>query len=273
MKILVPTDFSKFSKIATHYACGMAKKLKADVILVNVIYIDTNSKISVAFKAKKLEDVVSRNTREDGLQLIKELQSEYKKLNFSFEIIKGYPLEDRIENFATNNGIDLIVMGTKGASGIKKILMGSNAAAVIGKSSVPVITVPEHARFQPLKKIVYASDLQALEKQIKTLISLLNILNVGLYILHVEPLDSKKKSDIKRIENKIIKKYNYSKLSIKVSFNDDIEEAIGEYIDDVKADMLVMFTHQLTFFEKLFNESYTRRMAFQTWIPLLTIKK
>jgi len=53
----------------------------------------------------------------------------------------------------------------------------------------------------------------------------------------------------------------------------EITDGIDEFIADVKSDLLTMFTHDLTFLEKLFGKSVTREMSFHTGIPLLTIKK
>ena len=71
----------------------------------------------------------------------------------------------------------------------------------------------------------------------------------------------------------IKKKMKYPKITFHVSINDDITEGIDEYVAKIKADMVSMFTHDLTFYEKLFGKSVTRQMAFHTWIPMLTFKK
>ena len=164
-------------------------------------------------------------------------------------------------------------MGTKGASGLTKILIGSNAVAFIGNSKTPVIAVPEHARINNIKHIVYASDMLAVNKEVKTLIQFAQLFNSSLHLLHIVAPNSKKKIDKEKIKNKLISNYKYPHISVHISMNDDIEEAIDEYIADVKADILAMFTHKPTFFEKLFGKSVTREMAFHSWIPLLSIKK
>jgi nucleotide-binding universal stress UspA family protein len=274
MKILIPTDFSKLSKVAVNYAVKFAKKLNAEIVLFHAVFINAPPRAQSALKTSRILDAMVDNVTQEFISLVNEIKSEAGgKLNISYEIVKGYPLKDVLETFAHHNGIDLIIMGTKGASGLKKMLMGSNATAVVGNSSIPVIMVPEHARFKNIRHIVYASDLLAVNKEVKILIQYARLHNSFIHLLHVVSPDTEKKIDVVKIKNDLISKYNYMQIFVQVAVNEDIKEAIDEYIADVKADMLAMFTHTPTFFEKLFGKSVTREMAFHSWIPLLAIKK
>lgn len=274
MKILLPTDYSDLSKVAVHYAAKLAQKLGAEIILLHVVYIDAPPRAQVAVKTNQILDAMVDNAMQDFVQLTTEIKQAIRdKIKISFKIIKGHPVEEVVETFAQHNDIDLIIMGTKGASGLKKVLIGSNAAAVIGNSNIPVITVPEHARFKNIKHIVYASDMLAVNKEIKTIIQFAKLFDSSISLLHIVSSNSKKQINKMKIKNDLIRKYNYTKISVHISVNDDVKEAIDEYIADVKADVLAMFTHKPTFFEKVFGKSVTREMAFHSWIPLLAIKK
>lgn len=274
MKILLPTDFSKLSKVAVLYAAKLAKKLNAEIVLIHAVFINSPPRAQAALKTNQILDAMIDNAKQDFEYLTNEVKQEAgNKIGISYKIVKGYPVEDVIETFAHNNDIDLIIMGTKGASGLIKVLIGSNATAVIGNSNIPVIAVPEHARFNNIKHIVYASDMLALNKEVKTLIQFAQLFDSFIHILHIVSSNSKKKIDKIKIQNDLISKYNYPHISVHVLLNDDIVEAIDEYIADVKADLVAMFTHKPTFFEKLFGKSVTREMAFHSWIPLLAIKK
>ena len=272
MKILIPTDFSKLSKVAVHYTVKMAKKLDAEIVLLNVIFLSAPPRAMVAVKVRAIEDVMVDNAKQDSIQLIEELKAENKgKLNISYEIIKGHPVEEVVVSYAIHNHIDLIIMGTKGATGLTKVLLGSNTTAVINNSDIPVITIPEFARFNNLKHIVYATDLLNLDNELKMILPLAQLFNATIHMLHIVSSESKKKINTKTIVDKL--QIKYPKVTLQVSINDDILEGIDEYLADTKADMLAMFTHEVTFFEKLFGKSLTRQMAFHTSMPLLTIKK
>jgi nucleotide-binding universal stress UspA family protein len=273
MKILIPTDFSKLSKVAVKYAVKISKKLNAELVLLHVVYIDFPPRNAAAVRAKDIEDTLVDNATQDCIQLIDEIKKENnRKIRISYKIIKGYPVEDVIGNFAQHNDISLIIMGTKGASGLKKILMGSNATAVINHSDIPVISVPEFARFNNLKNIVYATDMTNLNSEMKVLIPLAKLFDARIHISHILSSKTKMEADTKKALSDAIKKLKYSKITLHISIHKEITEGIDECIADTKADMLAMFTHNLTFYERFFGKSVTRKMVFQSWIPLLTIK-
>ena len=271
MTILVPTDFSKLSKVAVLYAWQIAKKLKADIILLAVINAASSSRALP--KWKRLEEEMVVMAKNDAEQLISEIKKEIKgKIEISYRYILGFPVEDMIETFVTDNGVDMIVMGTKGATGLKKVVMGSNAAAVIDNSSVPVIAIPENAEFKTISKIAYASDLFNLHEEIKTVALFARLFDATVQVLHILPADSAKKVD-KTMETDLIKISKYQKIAYHVLRNDSIVDALNTYIIDEQVDMLAMFTHKLDFYEKLFGKSVTRQLTFHAQVPLITFNK
>jgi len=272
MTILVPTDFSKLSKVAVLYAARIAKKLKANVIVLAVITMNTSAATSI--KWKKLQDEMIKMAKQDADRLLEEVRSQIKgKLEITYQYINGYPVEARIETYAVENSVDLIVMGTKGASGLKKVIMGSNTASVISNSSIPVIAVPGETEYKHIKKIVYASDMTNISKEIKSLARFATIFNASIRVLHIIPSNSTKKIAIKKTVADLVKQSKYSKISLKVFRSDHIADAVDLFVADQKADMLAMFTHKLVFYEKLFGKSITRQLSFHARVPLLTFNK
>ncbi len=268
MKILVPTDLSDLSKVAVHYAIKISEVLQAEIILLNILHIDS-SNAQVAVKSHQIIEAIHLKATEDFSRFKEQVDQEIKhKVKISYKIIEGNPLEDAVETFSKENDIRLIIMGTKGAGGLKKILMGSNATAVIGSSSVPVITVPENARFNQIKKIVYASDMLALDEELETLVDFARQFNSAIHLLHILPTDSGNE-----INSENTLKDKYPSIHVHIANSGNIEEAIDEHIARIQADLLVTFTHDLNFFEKLFGKSITREMAFHSRIPLLALKK
>jgi nucleotide-binding universal stress UspA family protein len=273
MKILIPTDFSPLSKVAVRYAVKLGKKLKAELVILTVISLDGPPGRGV-LNVKYLEDKLTENSVEDSARLISEIRSEIKgKINITSQVVRGYPVENVVANYAHHNDIDIIVMGTKGATGLKKIVLGSNAVAVINKSNIPVIVIPEFARFTNLKDIIYATDILNIKDELKTVVSFAKEFNATVHILHVVSPIGEGKLDIKQTVVKLTKAMEYKKITITVSLHEDAAEGIDQYVIKHKADMLVMFTHELTFFKRIFGQSVTREMAFLSNVPLLTFKK
>jgi nucleotide-binding universal stress UspA family protein len=164
-------------------------------------------------------------------------------------------------------------MGTKGASGLKKVVMGSNAAAVIDNSSVPVIAVPGQTEFKAIKKIVYASDMVNLSEEIKTIAMFASLFNASIHVLHDIDKDSAKKIDVKKTVSSLVRQTKYDNISFHVSKSDHVAEEVDAFVANQKADLLTMFTHKLDFYEKLFGRSVTRHLAFHVNVPLLTFNK
>jgi nucleotide-binding universal stress UspA family protein len=274
MKILVPSDFSQSSNNAALYAAKFAKKVNAEIILFHIVHFEHPPMVQVSgFIEHKIEDIRLSNASEDCVLLVNDLKSRVKGVQISFKVVPGFPIADAIENYATTNKIDLIIMGTKGASGLAKVLFGSNAVAVINKSSIPVITVPESSHFNNVKLIVYASDLHKMQSEIQKIMPLAKLFDASIDILHVLPQDSDKKIDVVSIENGLIKKYEYQKISFHITHNNDIVEGINGFVADVKADILAMYTHEIGFFESFFKTSVSREEAFHSYVPLLILKK
>jgi nucleotide-binding universal stress UspA family protein len=263
MKILIPTDFSKLSKVAITYGVKIAKKLNAEIIL---LYVDW------ANAARSMNDDIDAGIELQFLKLLDEIKKTNSgKLKISYKSVKSYPINEVIEHFAKQNKVNLIVMGTKGATGLNKILLGSNAAAVVSNSSIPVITVPEFARFKNIKHIVYASNIRKINSEMKTLIPFAKLFDATIHILHV--ISAEKKIEQKQIIKDLIKKFNYSKITFHISICDDIVESIDDYVADTRADIIAMFTHNVTFIEKFTGKSVTRQMAFHSKTPLLSFKR
>lgn len=274
MKILLPTDFSKLSIIPVYYAAKLARKIKAEIILFHSVHVEAMPRASTSFKSGQLMTAMSENTLADLEELATKLKEDVgDDLQVSWQIEVGLPMEAAVEAFTAENKIDLIIMGTKGASGLKKMLMGSNTTAVIANSKIPVIAVPEFAYFSNIHKIVYASDLQDVENEIEALLPFARLFDASIHLLHASPPEAEQPVEAEILEKALKDNYQYPGIEVHIIVSDNVTEAIDAYIAANGANILAMFTHKPTFFEKLFGQSVTREMAFHSNVALLTMKK
>lgn len=271
IKILVPTDFSALSEVAVRYAAELATELGAGLLLLHVVHFET-SRAAASMKKSQVENAMEEISQQKCGELENQLKTAYPGLTVSYKVVTGYPVEDVVEKAAVDNNADFIIMGTKGASGLKRLLMGSNATAVIAKSSVPVIVVPEHAVYKGIKNIVYASALTNLVGDAGVIIPFARVFNAHLHICHIKGMQSTESTTEADIIKEVTGKYAYNKLSAHIVASNNLPVSIDRFILDYKADMLAMFTHEPTLYEKLFGKSITREMAFHTWVPLLAVK-
>jgi nucleotide-binding universal stress UspA family protein len=272
MNVLIPTDFSQLSKIAIQYAIGLSKDFELDVVLLHII--NTNTPAMARIGSKKLEEVIKTSSKQEMSKLLKTTKI-YKEnhLNITAKIMFAASIEKAVETFALKNNIDIICIGTKGATGLKKNIFGSNASGIISNSSVPVITVPEYAKYKGIKNIVYSSDLENLEEELKLIIPFAKLMNAWIHILHINNEYEDFDSDLLANEKRLRTLFSYEQIKAKEREDVSIMNGINQYATNIDADMVAMFTRRTALFEKLFNKSVTKKVAFQTKTPLITFQK
>ncbi|NJM25401.1 MAG: universal stress protein [Bacteroidia bacterium] len=150
--------------------------------------------------------------------------------------------------------------------------MGSNTASMIEISHVPVLAVPELAQFKNFKNIIYATDLQHVEKELKALAPYVEKFGSTVHMIHVAS-SQKAVADSEAKLDKVVQKGGYENILVRVLVNKSVDEALQEYVNKMKPDLLTLFAHPHSFYEKLFDRSITRKMAFQSKIPLLAFKQ
>jgi len=137
--ILVPYDFTSFAEKAFEKATEIAKKFDSKLTLLGVIGSDINTSGMDWSRAQEAHDEAENKAKLD-LNKIKDLHNE-EHADISVKIIHNPSIVDGIISFAENNQIDLIVMGSHGRAGFKKLVLGSVALGVATKASIPVLIV------------------------------------------------------------------------------------------------------------------------------------
>jgi nucleotide-binding universal stress UspA family protein len=271
LNILVPTDFSDLSKVAIRYAIAMAKKMKGKVTLLHVVDTAQHAS-SVRLRLSSLIDELVRMAEEDFEAVL----AEARKYNKGGKPIKhaielGSSFADAVTRYAKKSKSNLIIIGTHGASGLKKVVMGSNAASLLEASNIPVLAIPADATFKKFKSVVYATDLKNIAREFKAMLSIVSKEKPLVHIIHVAA--DKKAADIAEDKiDKVVSKSGYRNVLVRVLVNENTPVAIGNYVRKVKVDMLTMFPHKHGFFERLFKPSVTKQLSFLNNAPLLAFK-
>jgi nucleotide-binding universal stress UspA family protein len=272
VNILVPTDFSQLSKFALKYAIKIANTLDGNITVLHVITMTRALRISIG-ETMRSHDHTHESPEQDLEKLIMTLSEQYKTSHpIKYEVVRGRYFPSTLLREARRLRSGLVVMGTRGATGLTKTVLGSNTNSVIEVSHVPVLAVPEKAEFKGFRNVVYASDLRNLEEELKILIHYIEKFGSTIHLVHIVPPE--KQVDV--IEAKIdgvLKKFRYKNIVTLVLVDHDVDSAIDQYVGVSKADVLAMFTHELSFFEKVFDRSMTRKMAFHSRIPLLAFRQ
>jgi len=270
--LILLTDFSELSKVAIRYAIKMAGPLDADFTILNIIRVEGIPKANL--KLKQIEKTVTKIAEEEGEALVKQLRHEIKgNYKLHFKAIRSHTVAEMVKRHIEKNPTNMVVMGSRGASALKKVRMGGTAVSVIDESNVPVMAIPEFAIYKNLEHIVYATDLKNVQKELDIIVEFARIYGSYIHMIHVIPvMDKKMEAEIHKVEQ-LIHKSNYDKLDFKLIIDDDIPGAIDGFIKETHADLLTTFTHHLSLYEKLFGRSVTRTLAYLGTIPLLAVKR
>lgn len=278
--ILVPIDFSKCSLSAINYAIQYAEETGSKLVFFHstFIFIPTSTSVSVYFdsvnsdkidKMKKLETFIENAYKS---QSIKRNEARTKLV-----VRFGVSPVDNILEMIHEQFIDMVIMGTHGASGLKKIF-GNNTTKIIEQAICPVLAIPTRFKFKGIKKILYAaSNIHTLQKELKQIIPFAEQFNSVVDVVHLIENKSKIKVanlDADTILNKLISslKYPGMRLYIIDTGSGSIMAGLEKSVKNRTPDIIIMRTRQQGLFDKLFNRSKTKEMAFHLETPLLTVK-
>jgi len=270
--ILLPTDFSDVANNALGYAVKLAEKCGAELHILHIKQIPI---ADPSFPAEAYQIYVDEieKVEQEGVNKLKSSFIKESSAVCHFYSATGF-VADEIMTFCKSQPIDLVVMGTTGASGLAELLVGSNAASVIGKSEVPVLVIPPNHNYKPIKHVMYATDFNEPELPAATrLLYFAELYDAKITVLHV-------KNDYDRYFNAdnnyfLKNKERLSKHNITLIHeeSDDVISTIDKYIDEHHVDLLVMAKHKRGFFDRLFHRSLSKRMAYHTKTPLLVLNK
>ncbi|MET2985155.1 universal stress protein [Aureibaculum conchae] len=276
--ILIPTDFSDNAWDALLYAIRLYDNVPSRFYILNTFQIGTSRTTNrmSSKRGTKLFRVLQEES-EKGLQKIQNYLNE-NLLNDNHEyktLSKTGDLYINLKQIVSQNNIDIIIMGTTGATGAKEIFMGSNAVKVINNIDLcPVLTVPKNYDFNELKNIAFATDLKkkfsALE--LSSLIELQTIYQCEISILHVKEYDNLDENQL--IELAHIKSlfHNESLTHYKeIGLNGNVAKTIIEFSEKHNVDLVCLVNHEKKFLQKLMQEAVVKKVNFRSEIPILTI--
>lgn len=267
--ILLPTDFSENARNTIEYAFGMfGDKKNVSYILLNV-YTEPHSSADMLFSIKDLLEKESKRGLKDEHDY---LSNKFPNSSLKIEQHSEYGnLLSIINHMVKTKNIDYVVMGTKGASGIKKVLMGSNTADVVKNVDSTILVIPENSNYKPSFRIAFTTDYKKLKNKyvLDPLVELAKKHQSELLVVNIHPeepiIDTKKTVESIELHHKLenIPHHFYE------SEHKNFTKGLDYFIQQHKIDLLVMIARQHRFFERLFHNSITEQMSMFTNIPLL----
>lgn len=271
-RILFPTDFSDAASTAFLYALRFADRFEAELIILHVYDLPIVETPPLPESTKEIFDIVEMNQFEsfrDQLPQMHEVAENNQMGHVKMRNVLLYgDLIYNINKVCKDEGIDLIIMGTKGASGLKETFLGSTTASVIANASVPVLGIPAEAVYRPIKNIGFTTQYR--DKDSDAVVKALDIarkFGAAIQCLYITNADDPSDIEERIAEWKMY--YKRENINFHIISGTDIEQAIVNFADEQQLDMIVMRAHKRGFFEGLFHKSLTKKMAYHTTVPLL----
>ncbi|MCO6496189.1 MAG: universal stress protein [Chitinophagaceae bacterium] len=267
-KIIAAIDFSDASFNALSYAAYLANAFNSTLIVVHA-YTDTNAiddmPVDEIFKSEFDLQKANYNF------LVAQMEGVVRKFTVK---IKGIVKEGKtipvLNKIAKEENASLLVLGMKGR-GKSSSVFGSTTTSMIGKTTLPMIIVPENASYQPYENIVIAVDFKETKPayKFKVLNEIIKKYDPFLEVLNVQKKNSKLTPEM--IAGKIAtglqwEKYNHS---FNIVENDDVGEGINNFLKTHPADLVGMVARKHGLLEGLFTRSNTKKMSKQSSVPLL----
>ena len=273
MKILFPTDFSAAAHNAFIYALQVADKWNASIVLLHVYQLPAVAGTGLAPELenfyKSIDEFQFKNYQ-DEIPVLKQLAVDngFDYIEIKHVLMEG-PTVGTILDVAKRDEIDMIVMGTTGAGGLKGIVLGSVAGEVLEYASCPVLVVPEKAVFDGnIDQVAFTTNFT--EEEARALEETIAFSEPFAAKVHCINIDTAHIAKYSHQGEKWLEKFDaLHGLSMEIMDRSDIMQGITEYLDLHKIDILSMVSHERNFFQELFNYSKAKTLSYHTKVPIL----
>ncbi len=270
--IIIPTDFSPVATNALHYGIDMAKSIQASILLLHVY------QVPVSFTDMPVVLVSVDELRKGSEERLEHLKKEVEHITSG--AVKVYTearlgnVTDELETLCEKIRPFAVVMGSKGASGIEKVLFGSNTLTAIRHLTWPVICVPPGKSFGTgIKKIGFACDFSNVVQTtpthfirdfVKEFHAELHVLNVDYHNRHFKPETPEESLLLHTMLEDVKPSYHFLE-------HRDIEDGINEFAEKNNLDLVITIPKKHKLLEGIFRTSSTRQLVFQSHVPVMCI--
>ena len=276
INILIPTDFSSNAWKAIEYALNFYKNTSCNFCLLHVTAIMNyaGGETPIVPTSDTIEKSLLKQSKIDLEKLLKKIEKKFPNPKHKFTTQASYDyFIDAIRNQVVERKIDLVIMGTKGASGLKEVILGSHTGDVITKVKSMVLAVPEQAKYDAPKEIVFPTDYNTFypAKILNSILEIAAMHDSTIRILHI----AKKNEGLRSFQQEN-KEYLHDYFSdIKHSFhnvtNKKIEAGVQCFVESRDIDMIIMIAKNLTLFQQIMFKPTVEEISYHTNVPFLVI--
>ena len=270
--IIVPTDFSPIATNAMNFAADMAVNINASLMLLHIYQVPV-SMTDVPVVMASSEEL--RKNSEAKLQELKDSLTQITsgKIKLYTEARLG-DVSDELEDVCKQVEPFAVIMGTRGASGLERVLFGSTTLTAIRHLKWPVIVVPPGKEYGTgIKKIGFACDfdkvvettpIQFIKNMVKEFGAELHVLNVDYKSKHFKPGTPEESLMLHTLLEGLDPKYHFIN-------HVDIEDGINEFVEENNIDLLITIPKKHKLLDSLFKPSSTKQLVTQSHVPVMCV--
>jgi len=272
-KILVPTDFSDHAEYALKVAAQIARKNNGEIFLFHMLELPSQESDAIN-EGSDIPEIMffMQKARERFADLVASPYLEGIKITEAIQFEKAF---DGIINNSKKHEIDLIVMGSHGASGFHEMFIGSNTEKVVRTSDVPVLVIKkEQAEFNP-EKFVFASDFsEEIKKPFAKVVEFANSFNTQLHLVYINtPNNFKSTHAAEKIIHDFVSQFTLVNGHTTHVYSDvNIEKGVLHFANSVNADLIGMCTHGRQGLAHFFNGSVSEDLVNHAVRPVVTFR-
>lgn len=276
LSILLPTDFSENAMNAVKYALEFFKYQKTEFYFMHAYqneFYDREDLVSREVFNEILNDT-KHKSEENLKQLLAQVEQIAPNPRFKFHIISAYnTLVEEANALADQHNIDLIVMGTKGKSNERNIVFGSQTFQVLKYVQCPVLAIPSHYKNTQPKRILFPTNylMPYKRRELKLVSKIAKPYRSAIDVLYVS---KSTKFSIRQEDHKAFIADALRENDIKFCVDDhkNIAEAIKNYIQEHRIDLIAMVNTQHSFLEDMLFPSTLDQVSLGLEIPLLALQ-
>ncbi len=273
-RILVPIDFSKEAENAARVAAHIARKTGSEIYLVHMLELPVTTVDPAEMNAISSEPQI--------IYFMKLAHEKFEKF-ISLPFFKGLKVVESVQfqhafsgiiAESEKNNIDLIVMGSQGASGLQEMFIGSNTEKVVRRSKIPVLVIKKEVDKFEINDMIFASDFNKESKTtFQRVVDFANLFDAKLHLLYINTIHNF--NTTKNIEKRIaefMEDFDFSNYTTTIYNDISIEKGILSYARDIDADLIALNTHGRSGLSQLFNGSIGQELANHALRPVITFK-
>lgn len=276
LRVLLPTDFSSHSYNAISYIQQLFLRVAVEVTLFHA-YEPTALQLLGNISPQRLATIY-QDLKVKSTHKLNSLKSQIFQTNqpewhqYAIEAYEGH-LKEGIASFE-KGAYDYIVMGSKGATGLQEIFIGSVTYSIVAlQQEIPILIIPEKASFTTLKKIGLEIDVsKSFSKAVFE--PLIKLSKIGKAAVHLVQVYSD--PDLSTLEEKYLTQLKIILKDIPCSFHvipkfSSLENCIYVFEEELEIDLMVVIDYPLNFFDRLMGKSIVKNITFHTKLPFLIL--